>query len=88
MREALTNAIAASGAPDVEVDGVDPMWLLRFGDPQMERRFLELAIREGVLFKRGAYNYPALPHREEAVLVEIERAASSAFVTLLEETPA
>ena len=87
MREAVTSAVAASGASGVAVDGLDPMWLLRFDEPAMERRFLELAVREGVLFKRGAYNYAALAHREEEVLVEIERAASSAFVALLEESP-
>jgi glutamate-1-semialdehyde 2,1-aminomutase len=87
MREAVGSAVAASGAHGVSVDGIDPMWLLRFDDAQMERRFLELAVREGVLFKRGAYNYAALAHRDDDVLVEIERAASSAFVALLEESP-
>jgi glutamate-1-semialdehyde aminotransferase len=87
MREALDAAANASGAEGVSVEGLDPMWLLRFDDAAMERRFLELSVTEGVLFKRGAYNYAALAHREEEALVEIERAASSAFVTLLEESP-
>jgi len=61
------------------------MWFLRFSEAEKEQRFLELAMNEGVLFKRGAYNYAALAHGEEETLVEIERAASSAFVALREE---
>ena len=38
--------------------------------------------REGVLFKRGAYNYASLAHDEEDTLVEIERCASSALVAI------
>jgi glutamate-1-semialdehyde 2,1-aminomutase len=88
MRESLSSAVRASGVDGVEVLGIDPMWLLRFADPAEERRFLELAVREGALFKRGAYNYPALAHDEEEILVEVERVASSAFVSLLEESRA
>jgi hypothetical protein len=58
------------------------MWFLRFDDPHVERRFIELSVAEGVLFKRGAYNYAALAHDEEETLVEIERVASSAFVSI------
>ena len=47
--------------------------------PAHESRFLELAVEEGVLFKRGAYNFPVLAHDEET-LIEIERVASTAFV--------
>ena len=50
----------------------------RIGD----HRFLEESIREGVLFKRGAYNYASLAHDEEDTLVEIERCASSALVAI------
>ena len=59
------------------------MWFVRFDDPFVERRFLEEAVREGVLFKRGAYNYAALAHDEEETIVEIERASSSALVTIV-----
>jgi glutamate-1-semialdehyde aminotransferase len=86
MREGVASAVKASGISGVEVDGLDPMWFLRFDDPAQERRFLELAVREGVLFKRGPYNFASLAHREEETLIEIERAASSAFVALLEES--
>ena len=38
-----------------------------------------------MLFKRGAYNYPALAHDDDEILAEIERTASTAFVEVLEE---
>lgn len=85
QREAVGNAVTASGVPGVTVEGLDPMWFLRFSDAQVERRFYELATREGVLFKRGPYNYAALAHGEDDLPVEIERAASSAFVALADE---
>ena len=85
MRQALDAAIQASGIDGVEVDGLDEMWLLRFDDPAVERRFLEIAVRNGVLFKRGAYNYPSLAHGEDETVIEIERAASSTFVEHVEE---
>jgi hypothetical protein len=68
----------------VSVDGIDPMWFLRFMDKQRETRFLELAATHGVLFKRGAYNFAAIAHDEE-VITDIEEGASAAFVELLEE---
>ncbi|HEX9564347.1 MAG TPA: aminotransferase class III-fold pyridoxal phosphate-dependent enzyme [Gemmatimonadaceae bacterium] len=85
MRDAVAAAVAASGVPGASVLGPDPMWLVRFEDPDIERRFLEESVREGVLFKRGAWNYAALAHDEEATLIEIERAASSALVAVVDE---
>jgi glutamate-1-semialdehyde 2,1-aminomutase len=85
MRGALERAVEACGIDGVTVDGIDPMWLLRFDDSSVERRFIELAIEQGLLMKRGAYNFAALAHGEEETLIEIERAASSAFVALVEE---
>jgi glutamate-1-semialdehyde 2,1-aminomutase len=84
MRRSMTAAIAASGIEGVTVDGLDPMWLMRWDDPARERRFLELAAINGVLFKRGAYNFSALAHDEEA-LQAIEAGASAAFVELRDE---
>ena len=84
MRRALTTAIAASGVRGITVDGIDPMWMLRFDDPLRERRFLELSAEHGVLFKRGAYNFAALAHDEDAVR-EIEGGASAALVDLRDE---
>jgi glutamate-1-semialdehyde 2,1-aminomutase len=84
MRASITNAIDAAGIEGITVGGIDPMWLMRFDQPNRELRFLELAAENGVLFKRGAYNYPALAHDDDA-LREIERGASSAFVALRDE---
>jgi glutamate-1-semialdehyde 2,1-aminomutase len=83
MRESVTAAIAASEVSGVTMDGIDPMWLLRFDAPEREDAFVEAALRHGVLFKRGAYNFAALAHDEDA-LREIEAAASAAFVELRE----
>ena len=60
------------------------MWLLDFDDEDHRTRFGELAVEEGVLFKRGAYNYASLAH-DESDVGEIESAASAAFVALREE---
>jgi glutamate-1-semialdehyde aminotransferase len=84
LRGGVVAAIEASGVDGVTVDGIDQMWLLRFDDPARETRFLELAAREGVLFKRGAYNYASIAHDEETIL-EVEAAASAAFVALRDE---
>ena len=75
---------AASGLSGVHTAGVDSMWLIRWDDPARETRFLLHAVREGVLFKRGAYNFAAVAHDEEA-LREIEAAASAALVALGED---
>ena len=84
MRAGVAAAIKASAITGVRVDGLDPMWLLRFEDPHRETRFLELAVTHGILFKRGAYNFAATAHDDEAVTA-IEEGASAAFVELLEE---
>jgi glutamate-1-semialdehyde 2,1-aminomutase len=83
IRSGVDAAVTASGIDGVTVGGLDPMWFMRFSDATVERRFLEEAVREGVLFKRGAYNYASLAHDEEATIVEIERAASSAMVAIV-----
>jgi glutamate-1-semialdehyde aminotransferase len=87
MMGAVNRAIEASGAEGVTVEGIAPMWFLRFDTPERESRFLELALEQDVLFKRGAYNYAAVAH-DEQTLIDIEHAASSAFVQLVEETRA
>ncbi|MBA3670677.1 MAG: aminotransferase class III-fold pyridoxal phosphate-dependent enzyme [Gemmatimonadaceae bacterium] len=85
MRDAVDRAITASGTPGVHTEGIDAMWLLRWNDAAAERRFLHEAVQAGVLFKRGAYNFAAVAHDEEA-LRAIEAAASAAFVAMREET--
>jgi len=84
LRRVIGRAIEASGVDGITVDGIDPMWFLRFDNPAREQRFLELAASHGVLFKRGAYNFAALAHDEDAIR-EIERGASSALVDLRDE---
>lgn len=83
MRRVVSAAIAASGVEGVSLEGLDPMWLLRFGDPAVESEFLQRAMAHGVLFKRGAYNYACVAHDDEAVRA-IEAAASRALVELRE----
>jgi glutamate-1-semialdehyde aminotransferase len=84
MRGAVDRAIAASGLSGVRTDGVDAMWLIRWDAPERESRFLLHALHDGVLFKRGAYNFAAVAHDEEAIQ-EVEAAASAALVALAEE---
>jgi glutamate-1-semialdehyde 2,1-aminomutase len=84
MRASVQAAIDAAGIDGVSIEGLDQMWFLRFDEKRRETRFLELAASHGVLFKRGAYNFPAMAHDEETI-TEIEAAASAAFVELLEE---
>ena len=83
MRIAVTKALHASGLNGITIEGIDPMWFLRFDSPERETAFLESAVRHGVLFKRGPYNFPSLAHDEDAI-AEIEFAASHAFVELRE----
>ncbi|MGH7690950.1 MAG: aminotransferase class III-fold pyridoxal phosphate-dependent enzyme, partial [Gemmatimonadaceae bacterium] len=83
MRRVVSAAIAASGVDGVALEGLDPMWFLRFADTAVEADFLQRAMAHGVLFKRGAYNYACVAHDDEAVRV-IEAAASRAFVEMRE----
>ena len=83
MRASVDRAIAASGIDGVTTVGVDTMWLMRWADPARENEFVAHAMRSGVLFKRGAYNFAAIAH-DEAALRDVESAASAAFVALVE----
>lgn len=84
MRAAVDRAIEASRVAGVQTLGIDQMWLMRWDDPRRESGFLRHAVAAGVLFKRGAYNFAAVAHDEEAVR-EIEAAASAALVALGED---
>lgn len=84
MRESVAAAVEASGVDGVQVTGIDPMWALEFADAVRQQRFLERAAATGVLFKRGAYNYAAVAHDDDEILLEIERVASTALVEVLE----
>jgi glutamate-1-semialdehyde 2,1-aminomutase len=83
MRAALDRAIAASGVGGVVTSGIDPMFLVMWDDPNREARFLAECARAGVIVKRGAYNFAAVAHDEEAIRL-IETATSSALVALAE----
>ncbi|CAN5464345.1 aminotransferase class III-fold pyridoxal phosphate-dependent enzyme [soil metagenome] len=83
MRASVDRAIVASGIEGVSTAGIDTMWLLRWTSPGRENQFVAQAMREGVLFKRGAYNFAAIAH-DEAALRDIESAASAAFVSIVE----
>lgn len=83
MRQAVSDALVASGVRGVTIEGIDPMWFLRFADPAVESAFLVAAAHNGVLFKRGAYNFAAIAHDDDAIR-EIESGASAAFVALRE----
>ena len=83
LRGAIDRAIAASGVGGVATHGVDTMFLLRWEDAARESRFLAEDVGAGVIFKRGAYNFAAVAHDEEA-LRAVEAAASSALVALVE----
>jgi glutamate-1-semialdehyde 2,1-aminomutase len=84
LRTSMSAAIQASGVQGVTVDGIDHMWLLRFDSSERETRFLELAAGQGVLFKRGAYNFPAIAHTDD-VIREVENVANDAFIALRDE---
>lgn len=83
MRGAFERAMIASGIQGVTTGGIDQMWLAKWSDPALESRFIAESMREGVLFKKGAYNYSAIAH-DDAAILEIERVASAAFVSLRE----
>jgi glutamate-1-semialdehyde 2,1-aminomutase len=87
LRTALTSAIEASGIHGVTIDGIDQMWMFRFDSSERETRFLELAAGQGVLFKRGAYNYPAIAHTDD-VIRDVEAAAHAAIKEMRDEVRA
>ena len=84
MRDRVSGALKTSGFGGVSLHGLDQMWFMKFEQPAMEQRFVALAAEHGALFKRGAYNFAALAHDEDA-LVDIEAAASNAFVAMRQE---
>ena len=67
MRERVSRALRESGAAGVTVEGIAPMWFLRYEDPRREARMLAAIRGAGVLLKRGAYNFASLAHDEDAL---------------------
>jgi glutamate-1-semialdehyde aminotransferase len=84
MRSAVEHAITTTNAHDVQTNGLDAMWFLRWDDAARENRFVREALRAGVLFKRGAYNFAAIAHDSE-VLSAVEHAAHTAFSAIHED---
>jgi glutamate-1-semialdehyde 2,1-aminomutase len=86
MRVGVGNAIRASKVGGISVEGIDQMWFLKFESPELETRFLVSAVNNGILFKRGPYNFASLAHDEETIH-EIEASTSNALVSLRDEEP-
>jgi glutamate-1-semialdehyde aminotransferase len=78
IRSAVERAITATDARGVRTNGLDAMWLLRWDDAAHENRFVREALKAGVLFKRGAYNFAAIAHDDEAITA-VQHAASAAL---------
>ncbi len=84
MRTRVQQALDASGYRGATLEGIDPMWMIRFTDEADQGRFIARAIAEEVIFKRGAYNFASLAH-DDAAIERIGEAAHVAFGSL---TPA
>lgn len=82
LRGAVDRAISAAAVPGIATEGLDPMWLIRFADAEVEGQFVRTALEHGALFKRGAYNFAALAHEE--AIGDVEAAASAALVAIRE----
>jgi len=78
MRERVERTLRSRDSSEVVLDGIAPMWFLRFADPAEEARVLHRARAAGVLLKRGAYNFAALSH-DAAALDALERAIAAAI---------
>ncbi|HET9796808.1 MAG TPA: aminotransferase class III-fold pyridoxal phosphate-dependent enzyme [Gemmatimonadaceae bacterium] len=83
LRAGIDRAIEASGVTGVSIDGIDPMLLIRWDEPAREVRFVRECARAGLIMKRGAYDFAAIAHDEEA-LREVESGVSSALVAMVE----
>ena len=81
MRDAVQRALDASGFTGATLDGIDAMWMVRFAAEDDTARFVALGLRDGVIFKRGAYNFAALAH-DDAAVERIGQAAFASFTTL------
>jgi glutamate-1-semialdehyde aminotransferase len=83
LRAAVDRAIQASGVAGVSTGGIDPMFFVQWDDPAREARFVRECARGGLILKRGAYDFAAIAHDEEAIR-EVESAVSGALVAMVE----
>ena len=81
MRGVVQAALEASGCSGAALEGIDTMWMIRFSDEADQARFTTAALREQVIFKRGAYNFAALAHDDRAI-ARIGQAAHAGFAAL------
>lgn len=84
MRSSVMNAVRASRIEGIGSGGIDQMWFLTFDSTAREASFLAAAAANGVLFKRGPYNFASLAH-DTATIHEIESRTSNALVHLRDE---
>ncbi len=92
LRGAVAAALASAAVDGVTIDGLDPMFFLRFdggagasgaaGAEARETAFLGAARDAGVLLKRGAYDYAALAHDDPGVVDAVHRAAAAGFAAV------
>jgi glutamate-1-semialdehyde aminotransferase len=83
LRAAIDRAIEASGVAGASTEGIDPMFFVRWDDTAREARFVRECARAGLILKRGAYDFAAVAHDEEAIR-EVESAVSGALVAMVE----
>ncbi len=78
MMRAMRGAIDDAAVGGVTVEGIPQMWLTRFAQESDRATFQRAMLDQGVLVKRGAYNFPALAH-DASALHAVECAAQSAM---------
>ncbi|GLC27638.1 aminotransferase class III-fold pyridoxal phosphate-dependent enzyme [Roseisolibacter agri] len=84
--DTVREAMAECAVREVTLMGLPQMWFLRFGgdadvSTRREARFLDATRAAGVLFKRGAYNYPTLAH-DATIDDAVARAAHVGFAAV------
>ncbi|MDH5643915.1 MAG: aminotransferase class III-fold pyridoxal phosphate-dependent enzyme [Gemmatimonadota bacterium] len=75
MWESLSQVVDESRGVVERVGGIEEFCYLSFVDDEVSKVFASLMAKEGILFKRNAYNFVALPH-DVAV---VDRIAESAL---------
>jgi glutamate-1-semialdehyde 2,1-aminomutase len=74
-------ARALGHVPGATVQGIAPMWFIRFATPAQEHAWLAALVRRGVIAKRGPYNFAALAH-DDATCATIANAFTAAAAEL------
>jgi len=73
----MMDGLAGVAPPDVPLAGIPAMFFLRFADAERERRLLLALAGDGILMKRGAYEFPSLAHADadaERTIAAVARA--------------